>query len=195
MRTEFCDKLGIEFPIFAFSHCRDVVAAVCKAGGMGVLGAAAHSPEQLEIDLKWIEDEIGDRPYGVDLIVPARYAGESGGGYTLEDIIQLIPAEPTLENYESLFDPGSATGGYFWSWFGNSLLIAVLTTLLSVFLASTAGYALSRYRFWGKRPMTSFFLTSQMFPAVILLVPLFVVAISLMALNILLQRRREARPA
>jgi NAD(P)H-dependent flavin oxidoreductase YrpB (nitropropane dioxygenase family) len=83
--------LGIEFPIFAFSHCRDVVAAVSKAGGLGVLGAVAHSPEQLEIDLNWIEDEIGDRPYGVDLIVPAKYAGDEGGGYTLDDIRALIP--------------------------------------------------------------------------------------------------------
>ena len=41
MHTELCDRLGIEFPIFAFSHCRDVVAAVTKAGGFGVLGALA----------------------------------------------------------------------------------------------------------------------------------------------------------
>lgn len=87
--------------------------------------------------------------------------------------IELIPPEPTLENYASLFDPASASGGYFWNWFGNSLLIAVLTTVLSVFLAATAAYALSRYRFLGKRPVTSFFLVSQMFPAVILLVPLY----------------------
>jgi NAD(P)H-dependent flavin oxidoreductase YrpB (nitropropane dioxygenase family) len=59
---------------------------------MGVLGAVAHSPEQLEIDLDWIEDEIGDRPYGVDLIVPAKYAGDEDGGYSLDDIRALIPA-------------------------------------------------------------------------------------------------------
>ena len=70
---------GIDVPILAFSHCRDVVAAVSKAGGMGVLGAVAHSQHQLEIDLDWIEDEIGDRPYGVDLIVPAKYAGSDAG--------------------------------------------------------------------------------------------------------------------
>ncbi len=92
MRTDVTEMLGIEFPIFAFSHCRDVVAAVSKAGGLGVLGAVAHSPEQLEIDLGWIENEIGDRPYGVDLIVPARYAGDEGGGYSMDDIRQLIPA-------------------------------------------------------------------------------------------------------
>jgi NAD(P)H-dependent flavin oxidoreductase YrpB (nitropropane dioxygenase family) len=93
MRTAVTDMLGIELPIFAFSHCRDVVAAVSRAGGLGVLGAVAHTPEQLEIDLRWIEDEVGDLPYGVDLIVPARYAGDEGGGYTLDDIVQLIPAE------------------------------------------------------------------------------------------------------
>ncbi len=93
MQTAITEMLGIEFPIFAFSHCRDVVAAVSKAGGLGVLGAVAHTPEQLEIDLKWIEDEVGDLPYGVDLIVPAKYAGDEQGGYTLEDIAKLIPAE------------------------------------------------------------------------------------------------------
>src|ERR687897_2678000 len=83
--------VGIDVPIFAFSHCRDVIAAVCKAGGMGVLGAVAHSPEQLEIDLDWIEAEIGDRPYGVDIIVPLRYAGAEEGGLTVEAVRELIP--------------------------------------------------------------------------------------------------------
>lgn len=94
MKNDITEMLGIDVPIFAFSHCRDVVAAVSKAGGLGVLGAVAHSPEQLEIDLKWIEDEIGpDRPYGVDLIIPAKYAGDEGGGYTMADIANLIPGE------------------------------------------------------------------------------------------------------
>ncbi|MFN8017170.1 MAG: nitronate monooxygenase [Acidimicrobiales bacterium] len=94
MKNDVTEMLGIDVPIFAFSHCRDVVAAVSKAGGLGVLGAVAHSPEQLEIDLKWIEDEIGpDRPYGVDLIIPAKYAGDEGGGYTMADIANLIPPQ------------------------------------------------------------------------------------------------------
>jgi len=93
MKTAITDLFGIDLPILAFTHCRDVVAAVTKAGGMGVLGAVAHSPEQLEIDLAWIEAEVGDRPYGIDLIVPASYAGSDAGGYTLDDIRQLIPAE------------------------------------------------------------------------------------------------------
>lgn len=93
MKTRITDLFGIDVPILAFSHCRDVVAEVCKAGGMGVLGAVAHTPEQLEIDLKWIEDEIGDRPYGVDLIIPAKYAGSDEGGVTKEQIAALIPSE------------------------------------------------------------------------------------------------------
>ena len=93
MKTAITELFGIDLPILAFTHCRDVVAAVTKAGGMGVLGAVAHSPEQLEIALAWIEAEVGDRPYGIDLIVPATYAGSDAGGYTLDDIRQLIPAE------------------------------------------------------------------------------------------------------
>ena len=93
MRTAITEMLGIDVPILAFTHCRDVVAAVTRAGGMGVLGAVAHSPEQLEVDLDWIEAQVGSRPYGVDVIVPAKYAGSDAGGYTLADIAQLIPAE------------------------------------------------------------------------------------------------------
>ena len=75
MRTPICDELGIEFPIFAFTHCRDVVVAVSKAGGFGVLGAVGFSPEQLEIELNWIDEHIGDRPYGVDIVIPNKYEG------------------------------------------------------------------------------------------------------------------------
>lgn len=75
MRTEICKTLGIEFPIFAFSHCRDVVAAVSKAGGFGVLGAVGFPPDQLQIELNWIDEHVGDRPYGVDIVIPGKYEG------------------------------------------------------------------------------------------------------------------------
>jgi NAD(P)H-dependent flavin oxidoreductase YrpB (nitropropane dioxygenase family) len=75
MNTEIRQKLGIEFPIFAFTHCRDVVAAVTNAGGIGVLGAIGFSPEQLEVELTWIDEHVGDRPYGVDIVIPAKYEG------------------------------------------------------------------------------------------------------------------------
>jgi len=75
MHTSLCDKLGIEFPIFAFTHCRDVVAAVSNAGGFGVLGAVGFTAEQLEIELKWIDEHVGDKPYGVDIVIPGKYEG------------------------------------------------------------------------------------------------------------------------
>jgi NAD(P)H-dependent flavin oxidoreductase YrpB (nitropropane dioxygenase family) len=93
MRTAVTEMFSIDVPILAFSHCRDVVAAVTRAGGMGVLGAAAHTPEQLEIDLDWIEAEVGGGPYGVDLIVPARYEGSDEGGLSIDAVRDLIPPE------------------------------------------------------------------------------------------------------
>jgi len=75
MHTPICDELNIEFPIFAFTHCRDVVVAVSKAGGFGVLGAVGYPPEQLEIELRWIDENIGDHPYGVDIVIPNKYEG------------------------------------------------------------------------------------------------------------------------
>jgi NAD(P)H-dependent flavin oxidoreductase YrpB (nitropropane dioxygenase family) len=75
MRTPLCKTLGIDLPIFAFSHCRDVVAAVSRAGGLGVLGAVGFPPEQLEIECKWIDEHVGDKPYGVDVVIPGKYEG------------------------------------------------------------------------------------------------------------------------
>ena len=70
MKSPVCDMLGIEFPLFAFSHCRDVVAAVSRAGGFGVLGATTHSPESIEQELKWIDDHVDGKPYGLDVLIP-----------------------------------------------------------------------------------------------------------------------------
>ncbi|MBU3688359.1 MAG: monooxygenase [Acidimicrobiales bacterium mtb01] len=91
MRTQVTDMFEIDVPIMAFSHCRDVVVAVTKAGGLGVLGAAAHSRRQLEIDLAWIDDQLAGRPYGIDLIVPMRYDGDSKGGATVGELLARIP--------------------------------------------------------------------------------------------------------
>ncbi len=86
-----CKKLGIEFPIFAFSHCRDVVAAVSRAGGLGVLGAVAFSPDELETELAWIDAHVDGRSYGVDTVIPAEYVGKSQGDVKKEDLEKLIP--------------------------------------------------------------------------------------------------------
>lgn len=91
MRTKLADELGLEFPVFAFTHCRDVAAAVSKAGGMGVFGVAAHSADSLEAELAWIENEVGGKPYGVDLLLPTKFVGSDRGGMSSEDLRKLIP--------------------------------------------------------------------------------------------------------
>ena len=91
MKTALCKRLGCEVPIFAFSHCRDVVVAVTKAGGFGVLGAATFSPEQLETELAWIDARVGDKSYGVDVIIPSTYDAEAERA--AGDLDKLIPAE------------------------------------------------------------------------------------------------------
>jgi len=76
MRTELCDALGIDVPIFAFTHCRDVVVEVSRAGGFGVLGAVGFPAKQLAQELDWIDARIGDKPYGVDTVIPNKYEGK-----------------------------------------------------------------------------------------------------------------------
>lgn len=96
MRTPVCDDLGIEFPIFAFTHCRDVVVAVSKAGGFGVLGAVGYTPDELEIELNWIDEHIGDRPYGVDIVIPNKYEGmdsDMSGEQLAEMLRSMVPQE------------------------------------------------------------------------------------------------------
>ena len=95
MQTEIAKRLGMEFPIFAFTHCRDVVVAVSKAGGLGVLGAVGFTPEQLEVELAWIDEHIGDKPYGVDIVIPGKYEGMGvDDAEKLEqDLKAMIPQE------------------------------------------------------------------------------------------------------
>ena len=95
MHTEICDRYGIEFPLFAFSHCRDVVAAVSRAGGFGVLGALAFGPDQLEIELNWIDEHVDGKPYGVDLVIPAKFveSGEDDRDLGIKKIQEMISEE------------------------------------------------------------------------------------------------------
>ncbi|MEZ0342831.1 NAD(P)H-dependent flavin oxidoreductase [Mycobacterium sp. pV006] len=92
MSRALCEQYGIDFPLFAFSHCRDVVAAVTNAGGFGVLGATAYSPEQLDQELAWIDEAVAGKPYGVDLIVPAKFEGK-GEKLSSTDLAGRIPQE------------------------------------------------------------------------------------------------------
>ena len=90
MQTDLCEMVGCEFPLFAFSHCRDVIAAVSKAGGFGVLGAVGHTPESLEVELAWIDEQVEGKPYGVDLIVPTSLADREGK-LTPADLLAKVP--------------------------------------------------------------------------------------------------------
>jgi NAD(P)H-dependent flavin oxidoreductase YrpB (nitropropane dioxygenase family) len=93
MKSFICEKLGIEFPLFAFSHCRDVVAAVSRAGGFGVLGATRHTPESIEIELKWIDDHVDGKPYGLDVLIPENLATQGEKGLTARILAARIPQE------------------------------------------------------------------------------------------------------
>jgi NAD(P)H-dependent flavin oxidoreductase YrpB (nitropropane dioxygenase family) len=95
MRTALCDQLEIEYPIFAFTHCRDVVVAVSQAGGLGVLGAVGFDAEQLAIELEWIDAHIGDKPYAVDMVIPQKYEGmgEMDAGKLEAQLKSMIPPE------------------------------------------------------------------------------------------------------
>jgi len=93
MDTQATRMLGIDFPIFAFTHCRDVAAAVSSAGGLGVLGAVAHTPEQLDVDLKWIAEQTKGRPFGVDLLIPRKYVGAESGGMDFGSLKSMLPDE------------------------------------------------------------------------------------------------------
>ncbi len=92
MKSPICEMLDIEFPLVAFSHCRDVVVAVSKAGGCGVLGAVGMSPEQLERELKWIDDHIDGKPYGVDVLIPNKMVGKDEK-FNPEKLAKMIPQE------------------------------------------------------------------------------------------------------
>src|SRR5688500_8815794 len=92
MKSELCRRLGIEFPLFAFSHCRDVVAEVSRAGGFGVFGAAAVSPEQLELELRWIDQHVEGKPYGVDVLVPENMTIHASGRNT-DALAERVPPQ------------------------------------------------------------------------------------------------------
>lgn len=90
MQTEICKQLGIDFPIFAFTHCRDVAAEVSKAGGLGCLGAAYLTLDEFKRDLDWMDAHVGDKPYGVDLIfMPAVRQPGAGKQLTIEQVDDL----------------------------------------------------------------------------------------------------------
>jgi NAD(P)H-dependent flavin oxidoreductase YrpB (nitropropane dioxygenase family) len=97
MRTPLSIELGIEFPLVAFSHCRDVVAAVSRAGGLGVLGALYFTPEELETELRWIDEHVDGKPYGVDVVMPASVSAKVGEASAQDSARASM--EDTLKQY------------------------------------------------------------------------------------------------
>jgi len=98
MKSPICELLGIEFPLFAFSHCRDVVAAVSRAGGFGVFGAsrtslgpAPQTPETVEEELRWIDDHVDGKPYGVDVMIPENLSTKGEAKVSYKSLQARIP--------------------------------------------------------------------------------------------------------
>lgn len=89
LHTPLCDKLGIEYPIVAFTHCKDVAVAVINSGGFSVLGEALHTPDHIAADIKWIRERIGGKPFGIDLVLPSSVPEEK----SVEELLAMIPPE------------------------------------------------------------------------------------------------------
>jgi arabinogalactan oligomer / maltooligosaccharide transport system permease protein len=97
--------------------------------------------------------------------------------------LSLIPENATLDNYrEVLFGaPNRQSDFFLWIW--NSFSIVAITSIISVILASVSAYAFSRFRFPGRTPALIFLLTTQMIPAGMLLLPLFIMIAQLKMIN------------
>lgn len=111
MKTDLCERLGIQIPLFAFSHCRDVVVAVSKAGGMGVFGAGSHTPEQLDEELAWIDAHVDGHPYGVDIILPENMDADFSNA-SATDLAKSIPSEHWHFARDLLEQHGVSTEGF-----------------------------------------------------------------------------------
>ena len=110
MHNKVCSMLDIDFPLFAFSHCRDVVAAVSNAGGFGVLGCVGHTAESLDIELRWIDEHVNGNPYGVDLLVPTSLDSKESA-ISAAEIEARIPPEHKAHVESILAQHGIDTKG------------------------------------------------------------------------------------
>jgi NAD(P)H-dependent flavin oxidoreductase YrpB (nitropropane dioxygenase family) len=88
LRTSLCDRFGIDYPIVGFTPSEHVAAAISRSGGLGVLGCVRYNDAaDLEAALTWMDANTGGRPYGVDVVMPAKVPAEG----TQFDLDQLIP--------------------------------------------------------------------------------------------------------
>jgi len=95
MKTVATEMFGMEYPLFAFSHCRDVVVEVTNAGGFGVLGGSGFTPEGLDEELNWIDSHVNGKPYGVDIIVAQKLVGK--GEHLTNDQLRAMIPEPAKQ--------------------------------------------------------------------------------------------------
>ena len=137
MDNRVCEMLGIEFPLFAFTHCRDVVVEVSKAGGFGVLGAARMTPGELDMELQWIDEHIDGMPYGVDLIVPDKFVGKDEQP-SPEDFLAMLPeghkqfAADVLEGHDVNTDGVDDAARLELMGWGDNLRLEGATAMLDV---------------------------------------------------------------
>jgi NAD(P)H-dependent flavin oxidoreductase YrpB (nitropropane dioxygenase family) len=88
VRTSLCDLLGIEHPIVGFTPSEHVAAAISRAGGLGVLGCVRfNDADELDTVLHWMDSSTDGRPYGVDVVMPAKVPAEGAA----VDLGSLIP--------------------------------------------------------------------------------------------------------
>ena len=131
LRTKLCDMLGLEFPIIAFTHCKDVAVAVINAGGFAVLGEAMHTPDEIAADIKWIRDRIDGKAYGIDLVLPASVPPAGG----LDELTAQIPeghrkfAQGIKEKY-NVPEPKGPIALHQWGGLNQEMARAQLDVLL-----------------------------------------------------------------
>jgi NAD(P)H-dependent flavin oxidoreductase YrpB (nitropropane dioxygenase family) len=131
LHTKLCDMLGIEYPIIAFTHCKDVAVAVINSGAFAVLGEAMHKPEQIAADIAWIRDRVSGKPFGIDLVLPASVP-PSG---TLDELTREIPeahrafAKQIKEKYD-VPDPKGPIALHQWGGLNQEMARQQLEVLL-----------------------------------------------------------------
>ena len=131
LRTKFCYMLGIEFPVVAFTHCKDVAVAVINSGGFAVLGEAMHTPDDIASDIKWIRDRVDGKPFGIDLVLPASVPPTG----SLDELMSKIPetqrkfAQEIKEKYD-VPDPKGPIDLHQWGGLNQEMARAQLEVLL-----------------------------------------------------------------
>lgn len=122
LKTPLCDLLDVSLPIICFTHCREVAVAATRAGCFAVLGEALRTSHEIENDVRWIREQVGDN-FGVDLVLPSGAPRAD----TPEQIYAEIPDSHIqfAEQIEQEFDvPSPSNEVVLRNWGGNNQMIA-----------------------------------------------------------------------